>query len=284
MVMRDRSGGQLTNWIVPVETSVAFGNEFVNLNKLKCPRIITQNPSYSHLIKDCDFHEKRMAKKSVLKNMGKNSGQREIRPVWNNTQRINHQNKFVPSAVLTRSGRVPVSAAKQSSFRAAASTGAVKQVNTATHTNRVNVSKLRTNAFHKSNSPIRRSFYKSTAPNTRISNEKVNTVRVNGVNTAGQTAVSTVKGTRVTAVKASAGVIHYKLEKKGYLFSGCSGYMDREQRCPYGYQEVNRGFVAFGGSARGGKITRKGKIRTDKLDFKDVFFVKELKFNLFSVS
>ncbi|GJT73133.1 putative ribonuclease H-like domain-containing protein [Tanacetum coccineum] len=36
--------------------------------------------SYSHLIKDCDFHEKRMAKKSVLKNMGKNTGQREIIP------------------------------------------------------------------------------------------------------------------------------------------------------------------------------------------------------------
>ncbi|GJT96959.1 putative ribonuclease H-like domain-containing protein [Tanacetum coccineum] len=58
--------------------------------------------SYSHLIKDYDFHEKRMAKKSVLKNMGNNTGQREIRPVWNNVQRINHQNKFVPSAVLTR--------------------------------------------------------------------------------------------------------------------------------------------------------------------------------------
>ncbi|GKA79422.1 ribonuclease H-like domain-containing protein [Tanacetum coccineum] len=36
--------------------------------------------SYSHLIKDCDFHEKRMTKKSVLKNMEKNTGQREIRP------------------------------------------------------------------------------------------------------------------------------------------------------------------------------------------------------------
>nr|GEV53642.1 ribonuclease H-like domain-containing protein [Tanacetum cinerariifolium] len=38
------------------------------------------------------------------------------------------------------------------------------------------------------------------------------------------------------------------------------------------------------GSSKGGKITGKGKIRTRKLDFKDVYFVKELKFNLFSVS
>nr|GEV05105.1 ribonuclease H-like domain-containing protein [Tanacetum cinerariifolium] len=34
----------------------------------------------------------------------------------------------------------------------------------------------------------------------------------------------------------------------------------------------------------GGKITSKGKIRTGKLDFEDVYFIKELKFNLFSVS
>ncbi|GJW50400.1 putative ribonuclease H-like domain-containing protein [Tanacetum coccineum] len=49
------------------------------------------------------------------------------------------------------------------------------------------------------------------------------------------------------------------------------------------YEEIDGGFVAFGGSTKGGKITGKGKIRTSKLDFKDVYFVKELKFNLFSV-
>nr|GEV20126.1 ribonuclease H-like domain-containing protein [Tanacetum cinerariifolium] len=35
---------------------------------------------------------------------------------------------------------------------------------------------------------------------------------------------------------------------------------------------------------KGGKISGKGKIRTRKLDFDDVYFVNELKFNLFSVS
>ncbi|GJU36322.1 putative ribonuclease H-like domain-containing protein [Tanacetum coccineum] len=204
--------------------------------------------------------------------MGKNTGQREIRPVWNNAQRINHQNKFVPSAVLTRFRRVSVSAAKQSSLRATASTSAFRPINTATHTNRVNVSKLSTNAFHKSHSAIRRPFYKSTAPNTRISNEKVNTVRVNGVNTAVQTAVSIVKGTGVTAIKASA-------DPQGRL-----KHMTRNKDFLTDYQELDGGFVAFGGSARGGKITGKGKIKVNKLDFEDVFFVKELKFNLFSVS
>nr|GFD18591.1 putative ribonuclease H-like domain-containing protein [Tanacetum cinerariifolium] len=50
------------------------------------------------------------------------------------------------------------------------------------------------------------------------------------------------------------------------------------------YQEIDGGFVAFGGSPKGGKIAGKGKIRTGKLDFEDVYFVKELKFNLFYVS
>nr|GEZ98141.1 putative ribonuclease H-like domain-containing protein [Tanacetum cinerariifolium] len=49
-------------------------------------------------------------------------------------------------------------------------------------------------------------------------------------------------------------------------------------------QDIDDGFVAFGGKAKGGKFTKKDKIRTRKLDFEDVYFVKELKFNLFSVS
>ncbi|GJU91741.1 zf-CCHC domain-containing protein [Tanacetum coccineum] len=71
--------------------------------------------SPNHLIKDCNFHENRMARKPVLNNEGKGSGQRVVRPVWNNTQRVNHKNfankmthphpkrDFVPTAVLTRS-------------------------------------------------------------------------------------------------------------------------------------------------------------------------------------
>ena len=41
--------------------------------------------------------------------------------------------------------------------------------------------------------------------------------------------------------------------------------------------------VSFGGGI-GGKISGKGTIKTGSLDFEDVYFVKELKYNLFSVS
>ncbi|GKE33983.1 hypothetical protein Tco_1453305 [Tanacetum coccineum] len=54
------------------------------------------------------------------------TGQREVRPGWNNAQRVNHQNKlthphpkrnFVPTVVLTKSGNVLVNTAKHSSWK-----------------------------------------------------------------------------------------------------------------------------------------------------------------------
>ncbi|GJZ66715.1 ribonuclease H-like domain-containing protein [Tanacetum coccineum] len=64
---------------------------------------------------------------------------------------------------------------------------------------------------------------------------------------------------------------------------GCSKHMTGKKAYLIDYQNYNGGPIAFGGSK--GYITGKGKIRTGKLDFKDVCFVKELQlFNLFSVS
>nr|GEX24882.1 hypothetical protein [Tanacetum cinerariifolium] len=50
------------------------------------------------------------------------------------------------------------------------------------------------------------------------------------------------------------------------------------------FEELNGGYFAFGGNPKGGNSSGKEKIKTGKLDFDDVYFVKELKFNLFSVS
>ncbi|GKA78647.1 ribonuclease H-like domain-containing protein, partial [Tanacetum coccineum] len=75
-----------------------------------------------------------------------------------------------------------------------------------------------------------------------------------------------------------------ELQDKRVLDSGCSRHMTRNKSYLSDYEEIDGGFVAFGGNSKGGKITGKGKIRTGKLDFKDVYFVKELKFNQFSVS
>nr|GEV27503.1 ribonuclease H-like domain-containing protein [Tanacetum cinerariifolium] len=75
----------------------------------------------------------------------------------------------------------------------------------------------------------------------------------------------------------------HALKDKGVIDSGCSRHMTRNMSYLSDFEELNDGYVAFCGNPKGGKISGKGKIRTGKLDF-DVYFVKELKFNLFSVS
>nr|GEV15979.1 hypothetical protein [Tanacetum cinerariifolium] len=76
----------------------------------------------------------------------------------------------------------------------------------------------------------------------------------------------------------------HALKDKRVIDSGCSRHITRNMSYLSNFEEINGGYVAFGGNPKGGKITSKGKIRTGKLDFDDVYFVKELKFNLFSVS
>nr|GEU31683.1 putative ribonuclease H-like domain-containing protein [Tanacetum cinerariifolium] len=76
----------------------------------------------------------------------------------------------------------------------------------------------------------------------------------------------------------------HALKDKGVIDSGCSRHMIRNMSYLTDFEEINGRYVAFGGNLKGGKISGKGKIKTSKLDFDDVYFVKELKFNLFSVS
>ncbi|GJZ51577.1 retrovirus-related pol polyprotein from transposon TNT 1-94 [Tanacetum coccineum] len=74
------------------------------------------------------------------------------------------------------------------------------------------------------------------------------------------------------------------LHDQGVIDSGCSRHMTRNMSYLTDYKEIDGGYVAFGGNPKGGKITGKGTIKTSNLDFENVYFVRELKFNLFSVS
>ncbi|GJY83007.1 putative ribonuclease H-like domain-containing protein [Tanacetum coccineum] len=74
-----------SSWTKPISKKSGVGYPFK-------PKACFVCGSFSHLIKDCDFHDKRMAQKSGLNNGGKGTGIREARPVWTNAMRINHQN------------------------------------------------------------------------------------------------------------------------------------------------------------------------------------------------
>ncbi|GKA44045.1 putative ribonuclease H-like domain-containing protein [Tanacetum coccineum] len=230
---------------------------------------------FSHLIRDCDFHEKRMAKQAELnKKMSKGTGQKESRPVWNNVQRVNHQNKFVPTVVLTRTGRILVNTARASSTNyvntarhnfnsQAMPTNAARKVNTV----RPIVNDVRPKiVFNKTHSRTKRPFKRTTTTITNLANQKVNT--------AGDKAVSVVGGIRETAVKSSADCIwrpkrnyvnkfskynggsnsrkfddpHKALKNKGIVDSGCSRHMTGNKAYLAEYQDYNGSPVAFGGS------------------------------------
>nr|GEU66370.1 hypothetical protein [Tanacetum cinerariifolium] len=88
-----------------------------------------------------------------------------------------------------------------------------------------------------------------------------------------------------TAVRpVSAALPKITVTRPRVIDSGYSRHIKGNMSYLSDFKELNGGYVAFEGNPKGGKITGKGKIKTGKLDFDDVYFVKELKFNLFSVS
>ncbi|GKA40279.1 putative ribonuclease H-like domain-containing protein [Tanacetum coccineum] len=62
--------------------------------------------------------------------------------------------------------------------------------------------------------------------------------------------LNVVKGNQVNSVKAPA-----YLEDQGVIDSGCSRHMIRNMSYLTDYEEIDGGYVAFGGNSKGGKIT-----------------------------
>ncbi|GKB53923.1 hypothetical protein Tco_0904676 [Tanacetum coccineum] len=183
--------------------------------------------SLNHLIRDCDFHEKRMVRKAEL-----NNG-------WNNVQRVNKQNQFVPSAVLT---------------------GTAMKVNTV--------------------KPI---VNRVRPANLVLLGEKGKLLLSPQQVVIGDHKDTMVDPNTIVDPVLEIDYPHRALKDKGIVDSGCSRHMTGNKAYLDEFQDFNGGPVAFGGSR--GYITGKGKIKTGKLDFEDVCFVKELQhFNLFSVS
>nr|GEZ56124.1 ribonuclease H-like domain-containing protein [Tanacetum cinerariifolium] len=123
----------------------------------------------------------------------------------------------------------------------------------------------------KSKSTIRRHITRSPSLKTSNSSPRVTVAQA--------PVVSAAKGK-----KGKWGNLQYALKDKGVIDNICLRHMTRNMSYLADFEELNGGYVAFGGNLKGGKISGKGKIKTCKLDFEDVYFLKELKFNLFSVS
>ncbi|GJT42383.1 putative ribonuclease H-like domain-containing protein [Tanacetum coccineum] len=248
-----------------------------------------------------------------------------VKLVWNNAQRVNHQNfskktypcakkNLVPREVLIKSGLVSINTVRQNISKTAVLVNTARQVNTAHSKPTVIAARPMSYLSKTAHSTVKRPINKNaTFKNSNI-NQRVKTVRDKNVNTARPKAVvNAVKGNNFNTVKASAcwvwkpktkvldhvskhnsasitlkkfdyGNPQMDIQDQGVIDIGCSRNMTWNMSYLKNYEEIDGRYVAFGGNSKGGKITRKCTIKTGNLDFKNVYFVRELKFNLFSVS
>ncbi|GJU87254.1 ribonuclease H-like domain-containing protein, partial [Tanacetum coccineum] len=65
------------------------------------------------------------------------------------------------------------------------------------------------------------------------------------------------------------------MDDKGFVDSVCSRHMTRNIAYLIDFKEFDGGYVTFGGGTHGGRISSKGTLKADSLDFKDVYFVTE---------
>nr|GEU77558.1 copia protein [Tanacetum cinerariifolium] len=176
------------------------------------------------------------------------------KPIWNNAIRVNHHKSarmshshsnrnVVPIVVLTRLGLVSLNTARPVST-------------VVRHTTMKRSQRPVTHVVHKAHSPIRRPINHRPVTKTSNFDQKVTTIQGNP---------------------------QQSLKDKGVIDSGCSRHMIGNISYLSDFEEFNEGYVAFGVNPNGGKISGNGKIKTCKLDFDDVYFVKELKFNILSV-
>nr|GEV27647.1 hypothetical protein [Tanacetum cinerariifolium] len=106
-------------------------------------------------------------------------------------------------------------------------------------------------------------------------------IKTNKVETVRKPSVKYVKMYRNTS-KSPKGNSQNKIDDKGYWDSGCSRHITGNISYLSDYEPYDGGYVSF--EKGDGKITGKGIIKTGKLEFENVYFVKDLKYNLFSVS
>ncbi|GJR42244.1 putative ribonuclease H-like domain-containing protein [Tanacetum coccineum] len=200
-----------------------------------------------------------------------NNYNKEDNDYYSRTSHPNANKHMAPKAVLMKTSLKFVNTVRHVNtvrsvntsrpFSTARSFNTVRPSYTAHPKSTIHYARPRTYFQNQAQSTVYMPFYKRIALTKRCFNQRFNTVRPY------RSTVNTVR-----------------LNDKGFVDSECSRHMTRNIAHLSDFQDFDGGYVTFEGEAYGGRITGKGTIKTDNLDFDDVYFVKELKFNLFSVS
>ncbi|GJR72590.1 putative ribonuclease H-like domain-containing protein, partial [Tanacetum coccineum] len=245
--------GNQRNW--NGQKSNQLGSDFVMYNKacFICG-------SFNHVQAQCKYHQREgMVYRNTYKMVNYNYSTKRTHP--------NDQRNMVPKAILLKTGLTPLNT--------------VRPVNTAHPKPAVHIAKSMSYFSKQAQSTVRRPFQTKTSLYNKRFTHKVNTAKAQAVNTARPQAVNTV---RPKQLKLLGQILQLASHNKMIQDLLTVEHMTGNIAYLSDFKEFDGGYVTFGGGAHGGRISSKGTLKTDSLDFEDVYFVNELKFNLFSVS
>ncbi|GJS19114.1 ribonuclease H-like domain-containing protein [Tanacetum coccineum] len=188
---------------------------------------------FDHVQADCNYHHR----ERVV------SGNNYTRVDYNYSAKKAHPNahrNMVPKAVLMKIGLRPLNT--------------VRPVNTAHPKTTVYSARPMSRFFKSAQSTVKRPYQIRTTLTNKNFSQKVNTAKGKFYN-ARPKAVNTARPNSavVDVVKANQGHTHE--EDQGYVDNGCSRHMTENISYLSDFKKFDRGYVTFGGGAKGGKIT-----------------------------
>ncbi|GJY86423.1 retrovirus-related pol polyprotein from transposon TNT 1-94 [Tanacetum coccineum] len=236
-------------------------------------KTVKKSVSFNHVQAQCKYHQReRMVFRNSYNLVNYNYTSKRTHP--------NAQRNMVPRAVLMKTDLKPCNTART--------------INTAHHQSTVFSAKPMPYFLKIAQSTVTRPFQAKTVLTNKRFTQKVNTAKAQVVNTArpkvvktarpNSTVVNAVRVNQANAVKTLACWGKPQQDDTGFVDSGCSRHMTGNIVYLSDFKEFDGGYVTFGGGAHSDRISGKGTLKTDSLDFKDVYFVNELKFNLSSIS
>ncbi|GJZ29864.1 ribonuclease H-like domain-containing protein [Tanacetum coccineum] len=195
------------NWNQRMERELGAGYSFERKSCFVCG-------SLSHLIKDCDYYEKKMARETALKSKRVvNTNVRQATPAWTNTNRVNKANQgHVNSGTQIKSGASRFNTGKQT-------------VNSA-----------------KVNRPVSN----NTSP--KLSQGKMGTAVKTSAGCVWRKAIPLSNINSGPTPDSNDHPLKH-MKHRGIFDSGCSGHMTGNRAHLEDYQELSKvGSVTFGGS------------------------------------
>ncbi|GKA89234.1 hypothetical protein Tco_0811046, partial [Tanacetum coccineum] len=219
------------NWNQRMERDLGAGYSFERKPCFVCG-------SLSHLIKDCDYYEKKMAREAALKSKRVfHADVRQATPAWTNANRVNKANQFTPRPVqlsnirpnrstvsrTVKTGRVNVNTGhgNVSSGNMHVNSGTqIKSGASRFNTGKQHVSSGRVNRPVSNNTSPKPSQVNLNSPKKCFSKQRSLVNRPFSRNTAHKSNIYAVKGKMGTAVKTSAGCVWRKITPLSNTNSG----------------------------------------------------------------